>query len=240
MNEFQKKPTNRLQAIGGQASRWHGGWLVLWEDESIWMACSRLVWHAVWAAVNHPQEGPVCHYVHEHTADSDRVFMLRVRTSLAYSSLCLFCVRVSVNTNVCIPSSCMLRRSTLPEAASHINHSRRERTFSGPFTVTPVFKGCTRVRLVFSAVSPRPSVPFAGHRGWRLGGRWCKSQAAGRWLGSHLISARALGLWEMTTTGHTFIISMCAWLCKAYSSSGENVGLHEWFGWWLFIISSNT
>ncbi len=48
---------------------------------------------------------------------------------------------------------------------------------------------------------------LAGQRGgW---GWWCEGQAAGHRLRSHLISAGALGLRKMTTTGHTFIISDC-------------------------------
>ena len=78
-------------------------------------------------------------------------------------------------------------------------------------------------------------VALAGHRGWRLWGRWCKGQAAGHWLGSHLISARALGLWEMTTTGHTFIISMSAWSCRAHGSSGNKV-IGLWLGQWLMVF----
>lgn len=106
----------------------------------------------------------------------------------------LLCVCVSTSVNL---------GSALPGAARHIYHSRRESAnFSSLFTVTPVFTGCTPVRLVFSAVPPQPSVPSPAIGG-RGSGRGCRAQSAGRWLGSHLISARALGLWEMTTTGHT-------------------------------------
>lgn len=57
----------------------------------------------------------------------------------------------------------------LPEAAGHIYHSRREHRFSDCSTVMPVFKGCTEVCLVFSAVSPRPSVPLPAIGGGGLG-----------------------------------------------------------------------
>lgn len=54
-------------------------------------------------------------------------------------------------------------------AARYIYHLRRERRSSSAFTVTSVFKGCTRVCLVFSAVSPRPSVPLPAIGGKGLG-----------------------------------------------------------------------
>lgn len=88
------------------------------------------------------------------------------------------------------PTLCMHKSS---QAEYKSFWKERERTFSGPFTVTAVFKGCTRVCLVFSAVSPRPSLPSPAIGGGGSGERWCKGQAAGRWPGSYLISARVHG-----------------------------------------------
>lgn len=152
------------QARGGHASCWPQGWLVLEEDESIWIASSGLAWHALCVAVNHPLEGLVWHYLRKscHLTRSrvwEYSWLWQGVHVLVPVYLCVN--QLSLNSgssiNVCIPSSRVHRGCTLRGIYIIPGESA---DFQAPLPSRWCSKATTRVCLVFSAVSPRLSVPL--------------------------------------------------------------------------------
>lgn len=149
---------------------------------------------------------------------------------------CLCCcvyMPARLSTSMCIPSLCMHRSRTLPGAAGHIYHSRRERRFSGPSTVTPVFKGRTRVCLVFSAVSPWPSAPLLAIGGGGMGGGGVRARlldAGWAPIWSQLEPV-ACEKWPQLDTHSSFL---CL-LGPVELTAAQGM---KWFNYWLTILQN--